>query len=66
MSALSPLRSLPSEAPVVRQRCLPCEVAWSGPAGTPCWVCGEDGIGLRSVLPRTDDELLALDFAAVR
>ena len=26
-----------------RMSCTPCEVAWTGEKGSPCWVCGEPG-----------------------
>jgi hypothetical protein len=32
----------------VRLRCSACEVAWSGPAGSDCWVCGRSGAPLHT------------------
>lgn len=35
---------------MVRLRCAACEVAWSGPAASSCWVCGEPGSPLNTAL----------------
>ncbi|MDH4169163.1 MAG: hypothetical protein OEW42_06180 [Acidimicrobiia bacterium] len=48
--------------PSVRLRCGDCDVAWSGSADSLCWVCGEPGIGLRSVVRYRERELFDLDF----
>jgi len=37
-------------------------VAWSGSSDSACWVCGEPGTGLRSVVRYRERELFDLDF----
>jgi hypothetical protein len=47
----------------VRMRCAPCEVAWSGPADSRCWVCDEAGSPLHTAIAVRDRGALApFDF----
>ncbi len=48
--------------PTVRLRCMPCEVAWSGPAESTCWVCGGEGEGLRTAVRLYEADELDFDF----
>ncbi|NNE74218.1 MAG: hypothetical protein HKN26_11180 [Acidimicrobiales bacterium] len=61
MAPTSPIRHL-EQPPLVRLRCTECDVAWTGEAESPCWVCGDPGMGLRAVIRYTDQDLMQLDF----
>jgi hypothetical protein len=50
------------EPVTVRLRCAPCEVAWSGPADSSCWVCGEGGTPLNTALVVRDRTVVPFDF----
>lgn len=53
----------PIEAPpLVRLRCETCDVAWTGASHSECWVCGQVGRGLRTVVRYNDRDLVQLDF----
>ena len=63
MRELFPSTSALLEPVAVRLRCLPCEVAWSGTAESPCWVCGDHGTLLNSaVVVRERGGLAPFDF----
>lgn len=62
MSELFPLRPRPPAPQRVRLRCDACEVAWSGPVDSECWVCGETGETLRPVLAGREDSVSAFDL----
>lgn len=47
---------------MVRMRCTPCDVAWSGEAESDCWVCGEPGTGLRTLVRFRENEHLDLEL----
>jgi hypothetical protein len=62
VSDLFPLRTrLPAE-PRVRLRCDPCEVAWSGPRDSSCWVCGSEGAALHPTLAGREHTVSAFDL----
>jgi hypothetical protein len=46
----------------VRLRCLPCEVAWSGPADSDCWVCGHAGTLLNTAVVVSERGLVPFDL----
>ncbi|TML11398.1 MAG: hypothetical protein E6G39_14000 [Actinobacteria bacterium] len=46
----------------VRLRCLHCEVAWSGPQRSECWVCGEPGTTLNTAIAARDRTVSAFDL----
>ena len=46
----------------VRLRCLRCEVAWSGPQRSECWVCGELGTALNTAIAARDRTVSAFDL----
>ena len=46
----------------VRLRCLPCEVAWSGPQRSECWVCGRQGTALNTAVAARDRTVSAFDL----
>jgi hypothetical protein len=56
------MASVSSIQPLVRLRCSPCEVAWSGTAESRCWVCGNQGEGLRTATRLYDLHDLEFDF----
>ena len=48
---------------MVRLRCVPCEVAWSGSPESTCWVCGDHGTLLNAaVVVRERGGLAPFDF----
>jgi hypothetical protein len=59
VSELFPLRprSTSSADAGIRLRCNACEVAWSGPTTSRCWVCDGEGMPvlLGLVTPERDD-----------
>ena len=60
---LFPSASALADPVIVRQRCIPCEVAWSGPPESSCWVCEESGTPLNSaVVVRERGGLTPFDF----
>ncbi len=50
------------DPPLVRLRCTTCDVAWSGSPESPCWVCGEPGAGLRSIVRYREREINDFEF----
>lgn len=66
MSELFPLRPRPPAPPRVRLHCDACEVAWSGAADSPCWVCGETGETLRPILAGREGTVSELDLDLIR
>ncbi|HEV8296251.1 MAG TPA: hypothetical protein VGQ20_03110 [Acidimicrobiales bacterium] len=62
MSDASKVRSRSYINAVVRLRCNACEVAWSGPTTSPCWVCGTDGTPLNTLLSSRDQAVSAFDL----
>jgi hypothetical protein len=46
----------------VRLRCLACEVAWSGPQRSECWVCGQQGTALNTAIAARDRTVSAFDL----
>jgi hypothetical protein len=46
----------------VRLRCMHCEVAWSGPQRSGCWVCGEPGTALNTAVAARDRTVSAFDL----
>jgi hypothetical protein len=46
----------------VRLRCLHCEVAWSGPQRSGCWVCGQPGTALNTAIAARDRTVSAFDL----
>lgn len=58
---LSPLVRREPRPPVVRLRCLACDVAWTGESGSGCWVCGEEGTALNHLFLRRDPTTDALE-----
>lgn len=46
----------------VRLRCLHCEVAWSGPQRSECWVCGQPGTALNTAIAARDRSVSAFDL----
>jgi hypothetical protein len=52
--------------PVVRLRCLACEVAWTGAPDSDCWVCEQPGLALNRMVLRhehhTTDALEEFDL----
>jgi len=46
----------------VRLRCLHCEVAWSGPQLSGCWVCGQTGTALNTAIAARDRTVSAFDL----
>jgi rRNA maturation endonuclease Nob1 len=46
----------------VRLRCTQCEVAWSGPAQSTCWVCGHPGLTLNNAMAARDRTVSAFDL----
>jgi hypothetical protein len=46
----------------VRLRCLPCEVAWSGDAASPCWCCGAEGTPLNTAVAARERTVSAFDL----
>jgi hypothetical protein len=59
VSELFPLRLRPTATvdARIRLRCNACEVAWSGPPTSTCWVCDGEGapVLLGIVTPERDD-----------
>jgi hypothetical protein len=43
-------------------RCDACEVAWSGPQESDCWVCGAAGAALHPVLASREASVSAFDL----
>ncbi|MEE9416939.1 MAG: hypothetical protein V3V01_16780 [Acidimicrobiales bacterium] len=62
MSELLPRSSAVETPPLLRLRCAPCDVAWSGEQESPCWVCGEPGTGLRTLVRFGGVEQLDLEL----
>jgi len=62
VSDLFPLRTRPPTEPRVRLRCEPCEVAWSGPRDSGCWVCGSEGAALHPGLAARENTVSAFDL----
>lgn len=50
---------------MVRLRCVPCEVAWSGPAESACWVCGDAGTPINTGLVASRGGFLSFDTELV-
>jgi hypothetical protein len=60
---LFPSASALADPVTVRLRCLSCEVAWSGPADSECWVCSDHGTPLHAAVVVRERGLLApFDF----
>jgi hypothetical protein len=47
---------------LVRLRCTACDVAWSGAATSPCWVCGGDGTPLSTLVTARENTVTAFDL----
>ena len=47
--------------PIVRLRCLHCDVAWTGEADSDCWVCELPGTTLNAAFVRRDRSAEALE-----
>jgi hypothetical protein len=62
VSDLFPLRSRLNADARVRMRCDACEVAWSGPQDSDCWVCGTAGSALLPVLASREATVSAFDL----
>ena len=54
-------RTAVRDTPIVRLRCAPCEVAWTGEPHSACWVCGAPGLSLNRLLVRHDRAVDALE-----
>ncbi len=52
-------------APAVRLRCHRCEVAWSGAAVSPCWVCGDPGTPLNALVAAREQSVSAFDLDVI-
>ncbi|MEO8694233.1 MAG: hypothetical protein ABI658_11990 [Acidimicrobiales bacterium] len=39
-----------------------CEVAWSGPQRSECWVCGQPGTALNTAIAARDRTVSAFDL----